>query len=95
MINNIMTKKGFLDGIANFRNQLIAQRDAENRQFNDNCNAFIQQLEMFGIEDVQDLIERKDKLSKSHHDFYQKYLDALNEKEKDAKEGKLDQYFLG
>lgn len=44
-----MTKKEFLDGIANFRNQLIAQRDAEDKQFNENCNAFIRQLEELGI----------------------------------------------
>lgn len=93
MINNIMTKKEFLDGIENFRNQLIARRDAEDKQFNENCNAFIQQLEVLGIVDIQELRDRQDKINKQRHDFYQKYLDALNKKEKETKEGELDEVF--
>ena len=88
-----MTKKEFLDRIANFRNQLIAQRDAEDKQFNENCNAFIRQLEELGIGDIQELRERQDKINKLRHDFYQKHLDALNKKEKEAKEGELDEVF--
>lgn len=88
-----MTKKEFINGIENFRNQLIAQRDAEDKQFNENCNAFIRQLEELGIGDIQELRDRQDKINKQRHDFYQKYLDALNKKEKEAKEGELDEVF--
>lgn len=88
-----MNRKELLDGIANFRHQLISERDAEIKQFDENSNAFIQQVEELTLFDLaKELRKNQEKFKKKYFDFYKKHLDALDKKEIEINEGKLDQY---
>ena len=84
-----MNIKELLDEIAEFRQKIISKRDAEIKQFDENCNAFIKQVEELGLFDVEDLRMRQEKVKHTYLDVYQPYLDALDKKENEIKMGKM------
>lgn len=88
-----MIKKEVLEGIINFREKLISKRDYEIQQFNEQCENFIAQISSWGIVDVSKFKKRQEEVIKLNKELYKPYLDAIDEKLKEIKDGKFDMYF--